>query len=108
MKLVVVESPAKAKTIEKYLGPGHRVLASFGHIRDLPAKDGSVDPDNGFAMTWEAYADKSKQLKAIADEAKGADTLIDWLGMTRELVAGAVSTGAAEFVSSALEGIQRS
>ncbi|NBU84091.1 MAG: type I DNA topoisomerase [Sphingomonadaceae bacterium] len=76
MKLVVVESPAKAKTIEKYLGPGHRVLASFGHIRDLPAKDGSVDPDNGFEMTWEAYADKSKQLKAIADEAKTADTLI--------------------------------
>ncbi len=76
MKLVVVESPAKAKTIEKYLGPGHRVLASFGHIRDLPAKDGSVNPDDGFAMTWEAYADKSKQLKAIADEAKGADTLI--------------------------------
>jgi DNA topoisomerase-1 len=76
MKLVVVESPAKAKTIEKYLGPGHRVLASFGHIRDLPAKDGSVNPDDGFAMTWETYADKSKQLKAIADEAKGADTLI--------------------------------
>ena len=76
MKLVVVESPAKAKTIEKYLGPGHRVLASFGHIRALPAKDGSVDPENGFEMTWEAYADKSKQLKAIADEAKTADTLI--------------------------------
>ncbi|KRB82761.1 DNA topoisomerase I [Sphingomonas sp. Root710] len=76
MKLVVVESPAKAKTIEKYLGPGHRVLASYGHVRDLPAKDGSVDPDNGFAMEWEAYADKTKQLKAIADEAKGADTLI--------------------------------
>jgi DNA topoisomerase I len=76
MKLVVVESPAKAKTIEKYLGPGHKVLASFGHVRDLPPKDGSVDPDNGFAMLWDTYADKAKQLKAITDEAKGADTLI--------------------------------
>jgi DNA topoisomerase I len=76
MKLVVVESPAKAKTIEKYLGPGHRVLASFGHVRDLPPKDGSVDPDNGFAMIWDNYADKAKQLKAITDEAKNADTLI--------------------------------
>ena len=76
MKLVVVESPAKAKTIEKYLGPGHRVLASFGHVRDLPPKDGSVDPDNGFAMLWDTYADKAKQLKAITDEAKDADTLI--------------------------------
>ncbi|WP_442681442.1 type I DNA topoisomerase [Sphingomonas sp. ASY06-1R] len=76
MKLVVVESPAKAKTIEKYLGPGHRVLASYGHVRDLPPKDGSVDPDNGFAMEWEPYADKTKQLKAISDEAKTADTLI--------------------------------
>ena len=76
MKLVVVESPAKARTIEKYLGPGHRVLASYGHVRDLPAKDGSVDPDAGFAMQWETYADKTRQLKAIADEAKKADTLI--------------------------------
>ena len=50
MKLVVVESPAKAKTLEKYLGPGYRVLASYGHVRDLPPKDGSVDPDDGFAM----------------------------------------------------------
>jgi DNA topoisomerase-1 len=76
MKLVVVESPAKAKTIEKYLGPGYRVLASYGHVRDLPAKDGSVDPDANFAMEWETYADKARQLKAITDEAKTADSLI--------------------------------
>jgi DNA topoisomerase-1 len=76
LKLVVVESPAKAKTIEKYLGPGHKVLASYGHVRDLPAKDGSVDPDSGFAMEWDTYPDKAKQLKAIADAAKNADALI--------------------------------
>ncbi len=76
MKLVIVESPAKAKTIEKYLGPGFKVLASYGHIRDLPPKDGSVDPDNGFEMLWDNYADKAKQLKAITDEAKKADGLI--------------------------------
>jgi DNA topoisomerase I len=76
LKLVVVESPAKAKTIEKYLGPGHRVLASYGHVRDLPPKDGSVDPEQGFAMEWETDPDKAKRLKEIADEAKKADTLI--------------------------------
>jgi DNA topoisomerase-1 len=76
MQLVVVESPAKAKTIEKYLGNGYKVLASYGHVRDLPPKDGSVDPDNGFAMLWENYPDKAKQLKVIADEAKKADSLI--------------------------------
>lgn len=76
MKLVVVESPAKAKTIEKYLGGEHRVLASYGHVRDLPPKDGSVDPSQGFAMEWETYPDKARQLKAIIDQAKTADTLI--------------------------------
>ena len=76
MQLVIVESPAKAKTIEKYLGGDFHVLASYGHIRDLPPKDGSVDPDNGFAMSWENYGDKGKQLKAIADEAKKATRLI--------------------------------
>ncbi|OJV33736.1 type I DNA topoisomerase [Sphingomonas sp. 67-36] len=76
MQLVIVESPAKAKTIEKYLGADYRVLASYGHVRDLPPKDGSVDPDDGFAMEWENYADKARQLKAIADEAKKADRLI--------------------------------
>ena len=76
MQLVIVESPAKAKTIEKYLGKDYRVLASYGHVRDLPPKDGSVDPDDGFAMQWAPYADKGKQLKAITDEAKKADRLI--------------------------------
>ncbi|MBN8816086.1 MAG: type I DNA topoisomerase [Sphingomonas sp.] len=76
MQLVIVESPAKAKTIEKYLGSDYRVLASYGHVRDLPPKDGSVNPDEGFAMDWENYPDKAKQLKAITDEAKKADRLI--------------------------------
>ena len=78
MQLVIVESPAKAKTIEKYLGKDFKVLASYGHVRDLPPKDGSVRPDEGFAMDWEIYADKRKrdQVKAIADAAKKSDRLI--------------------------------
>jgi DNA topoisomerase-1 len=76
MQLVVVESPAKAKTINKYLGPGYKVLASYGHVRDLPPKDGSVEPDADFRMHWEVYGDKAKQLRAIADEAKSASRLI--------------------------------
>ena len=76
MQLVIVESPAKAKTIEKYLGSDYKVLASYGHVRDLPPKDGSVKPDEGFAMDWELYGDKQKQVRAIADAAKTADRLI--------------------------------
>ncbi|MFC0283554.1 type I DNA topoisomerase [Camelimonas abortus] len=76
MKVVVVESPAKAKTINKYLGKDYEVLASFGHIRDLPAKDGSVDPDHDFAMVWELEERGAKRLAEIARAVKGADKLI--------------------------------
>jgi DNA topoisomerase-1 len=76
MNVVVVESPAKAKTINKYLGSGYKVLASYGHIRDLPPKDGSVKPDADFAMDWEMDAKSSKHVKAIADALKDADNLI--------------------------------
>src|SRR3954465_1716054 len=76
MNIVVVESPAKAKTINKYLGPGYDVLASFGHVRDLPAKNGSVDPDQDFKMVWEVDAKAEKRLADIAKAVKGADKLI--------------------------------
>jgi DNA topoisomerase-1 len=76
MPVVVVESPAKAKTINKYLGPDYTVLASYGHVRDLPAKDGSVNPDAGFDMTWEVAADSKKHVRAIAEALKTDDTLI--------------------------------
>ncbi|MCB6179695.1 type I DNA topoisomerase [Rhodobacter sp. Har01] len=76
MPVVVVESPAKAKTINKYLGPDFVVLASYGHVRDLPAKDGSVAPDDDFAMTWEVAPESRKHVKAIAEALKTDDTLI--------------------------------
>jgi len=76
MKVVVVESPAKAKTINKYLGSDYEVLASFGHVRDLPPKDGSVDPDKDFHMLWEVDDKSQKRLNDIARAVKGADTLI--------------------------------
>ena len=76
MQLVIVESPAKAKTIEKYLGKDFKVLASYGHVRDLPPKDGSVRPDEDFEMDWEAYRDKASRIKDISDAAKKADRLI--------------------------------
>src|SRR5262245_215554 len=76
MKVVVVESPAKAKTINKYLGKGYEVLASFGHIRDLPPKDGSVDPDADFKMVWQVDTRGSKHVSEIARAVKGAEKLI--------------------------------
>ncbi|KIC55953.1 DNA topoisomerase I [Brevundimonas nasdae] len=76
MNLVIVESPAKAKTINKYLGSDYEVLASYGHVRDLPSKDGSVLPDDDFSMHWEADAKGAKRLSEIAEAAKRADRVI--------------------------------
>ena len=76
MPVVVVESPAKAKTINKYLGDDYTVLASYGHVRDLPPKDGSVDPEDDFAMLWEVASDSKKHVKAIADALKDDNALI--------------------------------
>jgi DNA topoisomerase-1 len=76
MDIVIVESPAKAKTINKYLGSNYQVLASYGHVRDLPAKDGSVDPDHDFSMVWDVDTKSQKRLNDIVRAVKGADRLI--------------------------------
>ena len=76
MNLVIVESPAKAKTINKYLGDNYKVLASYGHIRDLPSKNGSVDPENNFKMLWEIDSFSKKYLKEIIDAAKNSSKII--------------------------------
>ena len=76
MNLVIVESPAKAKTINKYLGDNYIVLASYGHIRDLPSKNGSVDPENSFKMEWEVDNFSKKYLKEITDAAKNSSKII--------------------------------
>src|SRR5690606_22816879 len=75
MNVVIVESPAKAKTINKYLGSDYKVLASFGHVRDLPAKDGSVRPDEDFAMSWEVDSSSSKRLADIIKALQDSDNL---------------------------------
>src|SRR6201992_1923453 len=75
MNVLVVESPAKAKTINKYLGSSYKVLASFGHVRDLPAKDGSVRPDEDFAMSWEVEDRAEKRVRDIVQALKGAKAL---------------------------------
>ena len=76
MNIVIVESPAKAKTVNKYLGPGYRVLASYGHVRDLPSKNGSVLPDQDFEMHWDVEPKAAKRLDEIAKAVKGANKLI--------------------------------
>lgn len=76
MNVVIVESAAKAKTINKYLGSGYKVIASYGHVRDLPAKDGSVEPDHDFAMHWEVDGKSQKIMREIAEAVKKADKLI--------------------------------
>ena len=75
MNVVVVESPAKASTINKYLGPDYVVLASYGHVRDLPPKEGSVRPDENFGMTWMVSADSEKNIRAIGKALQGAHHL---------------------------------
>ena len=76
MNLVIVESPAKAKTINKYLGKNYLVLASYGHVRDLPSKNGSVDPENNFKMEWELDSFSKKYVKEITDAAADSERII--------------------------------
>lgn len=105
MDVVIVESPAKAKTINKYLGEGYTVLASYGHVRDLPAKDGSVRPDGDFAMDWEIDTRAGKHLKAITDALRGAERL--WLATDPDREGEAISWHVCEVLSQrkALQGV---
>ncbi len=96
MQVVVVESPAKAKTINKYLGKDFKVLASYGHVRDLPSKDGSVDPQNDFAMLWEVDGSSKKQLKSITDALKDATDL--WLATDPDREGEAISWHVEQFL----------
>ncbi len=106
MNVVVVESPAKAKTINKYLGDDYRVVASYGHVRDLPPKDGSVRPTDDFAMDWEVDPRGAKNIKIIIDELKGADRL--YLATDPDREGEAISWHVQEVLSQkrALKGVQ--
>ena len=84
IKLLIVESPAKATTINRYLGPDFKVLASYGHVRDLPSRDGAVDPDNDFAMTYELNEDSEKHVRAIIKAAKKAEAVYLATDLDRE------------------------
>ncbi|MGH7109786.1 MAG: type I DNA topoisomerase, partial [Stellaceae bacterium] len=106
MNLVVVESPAKAKTINRYLGSDYKVVASYGHVRDLPAKDGSVLPESDFAMSWEIDGKSEKHLKAIVEAARGAERL--FLATDPDREGEAISWHVAEVLKSrrALKGLE--
>ena len=106
MDVVVVESPAKAKTINKYLGPGYKVLASYGHVRDLPSKDGSVRPEDDFAMDWEVDGRAGKRLQDIVGALKGAKRL--YLATDPDREGEAISWHVREVLKNkkALEGIE--
>ncbi|MCH8227341.1 MAG: DNA topoisomerase I, partial [Proteobacteria bacterium] len=84
MKLLIVESPAKSSTINRYLGPDFQVLATYGHVRDLPSKDGAVDPDNDFAMTYELNEGSEKHVRKIIAAARKADAVYLATDLDRE------------------------
>ena len=103
MNLVIVESPAKAKTINKYLGDNYTVLASYGHIRDLPSKNGSVDPEQNFKMEWEVDSFSKKYLKEITDAAKNSNkpALSDDSGFSEKILDGAPGVYSADWAETA-------
>src|SRR5258707_3528088 len=104
MNVVIVESPAKAKTINKYLGRDYKVIASYGHIRDLPAKDGSVLPDDDFAMSWEVDGRSEKHIKEITQALRGADRMFLATDPAPEGEAGSSDVRESLKAPSALEG----
>src|SRR5207253_5554863 len=103
--LVIVESPAKAKTIERYLGPGYRVLASYGHVRDLPAKALGVDLDHDFAPRYEPLKDRRRELERLASEARHADQV--WLATDLDREGESIAWHIAEYAGLTDEQVRR-